>query len=75
MRPERRTARAHLGAAEAEARRNPSPANQSRVAELRQNYKVLRLEDYIREVVDSAPPLTEAQRARIAALLHGGDAA
>lgn len=40
------------------------------------NLKAARLEDHIRNIVDSAPPLTAAQRDRIAALLRptGGDA-
>jgi hypothetical protein len=32
-------------------------------------------EEYIRQLVAEAPPLTEDQRSRIAALLHGGDPA
>lgn len=33
------------------------------------------LADYIRRVVDTAPPLTAEQRDRLALLLRGGDAA
>ena len=36
--------------------------------------KAARVEDYIRKVVDSAPPLTPSQRDRIAVLLRGGAA-
>lgn len=36
-----------------------------------ENSKDARLEEYVRQVVASAPPLTEAQRMRIAALLGG----
>lgn len=38
----------------------------------RQSLKAARLEDYIRRAVDVAPPLTAAQRARLALLLQGG---
>jgi hypothetical protein len=31
-----------------------------------------RAEEYIRRIVDAAPPLTQDQRSRIAALLQGG---
>jgi hypothetical protein len=44
-------------------------------ADKRRDYAAAKLEDYIRRVVDQAPPLTEDQRARIAALLQGGQAA
>lgn len=36
----------------------------------RLDLKVARLEDHIRQVVDQAPPLTDAQRARLAGLLQ-----
>ncbi len=39
------------------------------VTELRRELRAERAADYIRELVDSAPPLTELQRARLAALL------
>ena len=42
----------------------------------RRNLKAERLADYIARVVDAAPPLTPAQRDRLALLLRpGGDAA
>ena len=41
----------------------------------RRNMRTERLADYIAKVVDAAPPLTLAQRARLALLLQGGDAA
>ncbi|KHL19580.1 UNVERIFIED_CONTAM: hypothetical protein LK11_00775 [Mumia flava] len=48
------------------------------VTEARRNHAAAKLEDYIRRTVDAAPPLTEAQRDRLAALLRptasGGDA-
>lgn len=36
----------------------------------RRNLRAARAEDYIRKMVDSAPPLTDQQRARLAALLR-----
>lgn len=45
------------------------------VSDLRAQLKAERLADYITRVVDSAPPLTPAQRDRLALLLRGGDAA
>lgn len=41
----------------------------------RRDLRAARLADYIRRVVDAAPPLTPEQRDRLAALLRGGDAA
>ena len=41
----------------------------------RRNLKAERLADYITRVVDAAPPLTAAQRDRLALLLRGGVAA
>ena len=40
--------------------------------ELRRQLKAERLEDYISRVVDAAPPLSAAQRDRLALLLRGG---
>lgn len=40
----------------------------------RQNLKTERLADHIAKVVGEAPPLTEAQRDRLAGLLRGGGA-
>jgi hypothetical protein len=48
-------------------------------SELRRQLRAARAEDYIRRLIDSAPPLTDEQRARLATLLHpapvGGPAA
>ena len=41
------------------------------VTDLRAQLKAERLEDYVRKVVDSAPPLSPEQRDRIAVLLRG----
>jgi hypothetical protein len=44
--------------------------------DLRRDMRAAKLADHIRRVVDAAPPLTDDQRARIAALLRsGGEAA
>ena len=42
------------------------------VTELRRQLKAERLAEHVKQVVDSAPPLTADQRARVAALLTGG---
>ena len=39
----------------------------------RRNLKAERLADYITRVVDTMPPLTPAQRDKLAMLLRGGD--
>lgn len=46
------------------------PANDPELVEARQNLKALKLEEYVRRVVDQAPPLTPEQADRIAALLR-----
>lgn len=47
-------------------RRSPDDPD---VLDARRDLRAARLEDYIRRVVDQAPPLTDAQRARLAELL------
>ncbi|MFD4551404.1 hypothetical protein [Streptomyces sp. NPDC058466] len=42
------------------------------IIEDQREYKALTLEDHIKRVVDSFPPLTEEQRARLAVLLRPG---
>lgn len=42
------------------------------VTELRRQLKAERLEDYIKRVVDAAPPLSASQRDRLALLLRPG---
>lgn len=72
MREERRIARANLASAEAAARRVPSdPTARARVDQLRSEYRALALEDHIVECVSTAPPLSHAQRDRLALLLRG----
>jgi hypothetical protein len=60
--PEQRRLRANLGAA---SRHRPEA-----VDELRRDLKASRAEDYIRRLVESAPPLTPEQRDRLALLLR-----
>ena len=45
------------------------------LVEARQKLKALKLEEYVKRVVDEAPPLTDEQANRIAALLRpaGGE--
>lgn len=69
----RRQARAALASAAARASRNPDdPAAREAVANASRDYYATALEDYIRKTVDSAPPLTPEQRARLSLLLSGG---
>ncbi|GAA1446383.1 hypothetical protein GCM10009641_69820 [Mycobacterium cookii] len=42
------------------------------VTDLRRQLKAERLEDYIQRTVDAAPPLSQEQRQKLAALLSGG---
>lgn len=56
--------RGQLGAA---SRHHPEKADS-----LRRDLKASRAEDYIKRLVDSAPPLTDEQRARLALLLQSG---
>ena len=43
------------------------------LTDLRRQLKAERLVEHVKQVVDSAPPLTADQRARIAALLTNGE--
>jgi len=45
------------------------------VAEARRDFRAARLAAYVEKVVDAAPPLTFAQRDKLALLLRGGAAA
>jgi len=46
------------------------PPDHPSLVEARQNLKAARLEEHIRKLVDSAPPLTAEQRDRLAVLLR-----
>ncbi|WP_193048194.1 hypothetical protein [Mycolicibacterium baixiangningiae] len=51
------------------------PADDPELVEAKRNLKALSLEEYVRRVVSEAPPLTDEQRDRIAALLRAGGVA
>jgi hypothetical protein len=68
MNKQQRTARARIAALK---RHHP---NDQETVELARDFKAERLAEYIERVVDMAPPLTPAQRDRLALLLRGGDA-
>jgi hypothetical protein len=51
------------------------PDDAEAIAAARQNLRVARAEDYICRLVAEAPPLSEVQRARLAALLRSSDTA
>ena len=73
---QRRKTRAELATATARAKRQPHDADAvAAVEELRSRYRAVAAEDYIRELVDGAPPLTAEQRDRLTVLLRGGGAA
>lgn len=69
LNPEQRKKRASIAA---KRRHNPTDPD---TADAQRDFRAERAEDYIRRLVDEAPPLTDEQRARLAALLApaGGD--
>jgi hypothetical protein len=48
------------------------PPNDPAIVEARRNLKALRLEEHVTKVLADAPPLSDEQRNRIAALLRTG---
>jgi hypothetical protein len=71
MHPARRKARAQLASATARARLHADdPTVVAEVEDRRRTYRYLSAEDYIRRLVDEAPPLTPDQRDRLAVLLR-----
>lgn len=64
-----RTERARLGP----QTRKKAPAEQ--ITETRRNMRALQLEEHVAKVLAGAPPLSEEQRERIAALLRVGGGA
>jgi len=68
MESEDRKKRARLAAG---TRHHP---NAPETIELARDFKAERLAEYVQRVVDSAPPLTQTQRDKLALLLRGGDA-
>jgi hypothetical protein len=63
---EGRSRRARLAA---NSRHHPDRAD---LLDERRRFKAEAAEHYVRELVDGFPPLTDSQRARLAALLHPG---
>ncbi len=72
MNKAQRVARAELASAAAVAKKSPTPTNVARVGELSRDYRAEALAGHIETVVAQAPPLSEAQRDRLALLLRGG---
>jgi len=67
--------RAELARAERQKHLNPGdPERVERASQLRRDYAAEKLAEYVARIVDAAPPLTPAQRDRIAALLRSGAA-
>jgi hypothetical protein len=64
---------AHQRARVASLTRSRKP-DDPELVDARRNMRTERLADYIKRTVDAAPPLTRAQRDRLALLLRGGDA-
>jgi hypothetical protein len=64
--------RASLARAERKAKRSGDPADRESAQATRAEYAALKLAEFITRVVESAPPLTNAQRDRLALLLRGG---
>jgi hypothetical protein len=61
-------ARAHRDA----RRRNSSPDDDPAVVAATVDYKVVSAEEYIRRLVEEAPPLTDEKRDWLASILRGG---
>ncbi len=73
---QRRKTRAELATAVRKAKREPrDPSAVAAVEERRRQYRIVAAEDYITDLVRSAPPLTAAQRDKLAALLRPSDGA
>lgn len=67
--------RAEYARAKRAEQREPADARRREQAErLRRDYAAAKLAEYIKRVVDAAPPLTDEQRDRLAVLLTVGGA-
>lgn len=51
------------------------PANDPVIQEAKRDLRASRAEDYIRKLVEAAPPLTEEQKRKLSVLLNAGSAA
>jgi hypothetical protein len=67
MKAESRSLRGRLASASAAARRDPSL--EPKVDDLRREFRTERLAEHIEKALATAPPLTDSQRVRLAALL------
>ncbi len=68
-----RRARGKLAQVVAEQNKRPDdPTLAAEVDDRRREYRFLSAADYIKALVDDAPPLTNEQRDRLALLLRGG---
>ncbi len=65
--------RAELARAAMAAKRTPCAETRATLDRLRGEYAEAKLADYVAKVVAAAPPLTDAQRTRLALLLKRGD--
>lgn len=65
---------ANLRPLQAKIARSVRLGDQAAETEARRTYAVAKLDDYIQRVIDAAPPLTQEQAERLAALLLGGAA-
>lgn len=67
---DRRKARSDLANAAKKAAKNPADRDAAAQVEyLRTEYRTVALAEYIRKLVDTAPPLTAEQRAHLAGML------
>jgi hypothetical protein len=67
---QQRIARAHLATKTAKARRQPDdPEIAQQVVEARREFKAVSAEEYIRRIVEEAPPLSGEQLQRLRGLL------
>lgn len=62
--------RARIAAISRGIRAGERPANDPALVEARRKMRLLRAEEYIQKVVDSAPPLTDEERVRLAELFR-----
>jgi hypothetical protein len=53
------------------AKHDPTPENLSALVDARRDYAAAKIEHSVRRIVGAAPPLTEAQRTRLAAIVTG----
>lgn len=70
--PHENPARRNAASTIAAIRRHGGP-DDPRLPELRRDLAADKLEEHIRKVVDAAPPLTDAQRLKLASLLVGSN--